>query len=55
MGGTGSGGKRKNAGRKKGVPHRVRKYRIPLEYLEECGNEMKEVLRKYREKCRTQK
>lgn len=54
MGGAGSGGERKNAGRK-GIPHRVRKYRIPLEYLEECGNEIKEVLRKYRRKCKTQK
>lgn len=56
MGGKGSGGFREKAGNKKGsgVPFRERKYRIPTLYLTECTQEIKETLKRYREKCKTE-
>lgn len=48
------GGKRKGAGRK-GVPYKLRAYRVPLEFLEECSDEIKAVLKKYRKQCKTSK
>lgn len=54
MGGKGSGGYRRNAG-PKSVPYKVRAYRVPKAYLNECTAELKAIILKYREKCQTSK
>lgn len=54
--GKGSGGFRPGAGRKKGdIPSQPRKFAIPKQYVEECTQDIKQLIEKYKEKCRTSK
>lgn len=55
---TARGGKRPGAGRKRGtaskpIPFKYRQYRVPQRFLTEATDEIKAILKKYREKCRT--
>jgi hypothetical protein len=54
--GKGSGGFRPGGGRPKGqVQTHPRKFSIPKKYLDECTQEIKQLIEKYKDKCKTSK
>lgn len=50
----GAGGRRTGAGRKnRAVPFKERRFRVPAAYYEQAVQEMCEIIKKYKDKCRT--